>query len=304
MPLTPWRRAAAVRVRRRAADWLKIVHDIETRYYDFDGFVVIHGTDTMAYTASALSFLLQNLAKPIVLTGSQLPFASPYSDARRNLVVSVYCACNLDIPEVCIFFNRQLFRGNRAIKVNSWGLNAFESPNFPALATLGTNLSVSTEHIRPQPKGRFRVHTDFNRNILVLRLVPGFSDRALETIINDTNLQGLILQTYGTGNASSRRSEFLDVLARGVARGLVVVITSQCLSGMVDLTQYETGRRLQEIGCISAGDMTTETAATKLGYLLSLHLPPDELRRMMVTDLRGEMSTGAGQFHGRIRSEL
>ena len=258
----------------------------------------------MAYTASALSFLLQGLAKPVVLTGSQLPFSSVYSDARRNLIVSVYAAGSLDIPEVCIFFNRQLLRGNRAIKVNSWALNAFDSPNFSPLATLGTTISVASDLIRPQPKGRFRAHNDFNRNIVVLRLVPGFADSIIQSIFQDDAVQGLILQTYGTGNASSRRVEFLTSIAAGVAKGVVVVITSQCLSGTVDLSQYETGRKLQEIGCISAGDMTTEAAATKLGYLLSLNLPRDELRRLMVTDLRGEMSEGRPAFQGRVRSDL
>ena len=259
----------------------------------------------MAYTASALSFLLQNLAKPVVLTGSQLPFASVYSDARRNLIVSVYCAGNMDIPEVCIFFNRELFRGNRAVKVNSWGLNAFDSPNFPPLATLGTTISVAADQIRAQPKGRFRVHTTFNRNIVVLRLIPGFSDAVLRAIFADSTIQGIILQTYGTGNASSRRSEFLDVIAQGVSKGIVVVITSQCLSGTVDLGQYETGRRLQEIGCVSAGDMTTEAAATKLGYLLAQNLSRDELSRLMTTDMRGEMTdVRTRPFYGRVRSEL
>jgi L-asparaginase len=261
----------------------------------------------MAYTASALSFLLHNLGKPVVLTGSQLPFGSVYSDARRNLVVSIYCAATLEVPEVCIFFNRELLRGNRAVKVNSWALNAFASPNFPPLATLGTTISVAADLLRPPPRGRFRVHREFNRNIVVLRLIPGFSDTVLDALFAPgAGTQGVILQTYGTGNASSRRAELLEALGRVVSRGIVVVVTTQCLSGTVDLAQYETGRRLQEIGCVSAGDMTTEAAATKLGFLLSLGLPRDELCRQMITDLRGELSiAGQRPFHGgRLRAEL
>ena len=160
-------------------EWKQIIHLVEKNYYDYDGFVVIHGTDTMAYTASAVSFGLQNRGKPVIFTGSQLPFGSVYSDARRNVIVACYCASKFEIPEVCIFFNDQLIRGNRAIKTDSWDLHAFESPNFPPLATLGITIQVSNSNVREQPRGRFRVSSSFDTKVVVMRLTPGFTDDVL-----------------------------------------------------------------------------------------------------------------------------
>lgn len=271
------------------SEWGQIITVLDHNYYDYDGFVVIHGTDTMAYTASAVSFALQNLGKPVIFTGSQLPFGSVYSDARRNVIVAIYCAANFDVPEVCIFFNHKLFRGNRAIKTNSWDLDAFESPNFSPLATLGVTINLANELVRPQPRGRFRTTTAFNTNVVVMRLTPGFTDEVLSGVF-ETNVQGVVLETYGTGNVSARKRDFIEVVHNGIKKGIIVVIASQCNAGTVNLGAYETGKQLEKIGCLSARDMTTEATVTKLSYLLGLNIKHDEVCRLMETDLRGEFS--------------
>ncbi|KYQ88325.1 L-asparaginase I [Tieghemostelium lacteum] len=270
-------------------DWVRIASLIEKNYYDYDGFVVIHGTDTMAYTASALSFMLENLGKPVILTGSQIPFAELINDARRNLITSMIFAGKCDIPEVCIFFNNQLLRGCRSRKVDSWSLDAFESPNCPPLATLGMEINVNTDVILNQPKGRFRVHENINKNVAVVHLVPGFSDEAFENVLSEP-LEGLILSSYGSGNAPAKKKKFIDAITSAVKRGVIVVVTSQCLRGTVNLKQYATGKSLLDAGAISGYDMTIETAATKLGWLLGLGISKDQVKLLMEQDLRGEFT--------------
>jgi len=270
-------------------DWVKIAHLIEENYYDYDGFVVLHGTDTMAYTASALSFMLENLGKPVVFTGSQIPFAELINDARRNLLTAIIFAGKVDLPEVCIFFNNQLLRGCRSRKVDSWSLDAFDSPNCPPLATLGMEINVNYDIVLNQPKGRFRVHENINKNIAVVHLVPGFSDDTFENILSG-KIEGLILQSYGSGNAPAKKSKFLQLIQKAVQRGVIVVVTSQCLRGSVNLKQYATGKSLLDAGAISGFDMTIETAATKLGWLLGRGLTKDQVKILMETDLRGELT--------------
>ncbi|KAF2070122.1 hypothetical protein CYY_008562 [Polysphondylium violaceum] len=270
-------------------DWVKIAKLIEQNYYDYDGFVVLHGTDTMAYTASALSFMLENLGKPVVFTGSQIPFAELINDARRNLLTAIIFAGKVDLPEVCIFFNNQLLRGCRSRKVDSWSLDAFDSPNCPPLATLGMEINVNYDIVLNQPKGRFRVHEEINKNIAVVHLVPGFSDDTFENILSG-KIEGLILQSYGSGNAPAKKSKFLQSIQKAVQRGVIVVVTSQCLRGSVNLKQYATGKSLLDAGAISGFDMTIETAATKLGWLLGRGLTKEQVKILMETDLRGELT--------------
>eukprot|EP01133_Synstelium_polycarpum_P012828 gene12828-15057_t len=271
----------------------------ETNYYDYDGFVVIHGTDTMSYTASALSFMLENLGKPVILTGSQIPIGDIINDARRNLITSIMFAGKIDIPEVCIFFNNHLLRGCRSRKVDSWSLAAFETPNCLPLATLGMEINVNQDLMLNQPKGRFRVHEKINKNIAVLHLVPGFSDDCVENLLK-APLEGLIIQSYGSGNAPAKKKRFLNLIVDAVKRGVVVVVTSQCLKGTVNLKHYETGKSLLDAGAISGHDMTVEAAATKLGWLLDLGISKDQVRQLMEADLRGELTRAKKKFEQSI----
>jgi len=276
-------------------DWANIAEDISSNYYEYDGFVVIMGTDTMAYCASALSFMMENLGKPVVLTGSMIPFAVVYNDARRNLIVSLLIASNFDIPEVCIFFNNKLLRGNRSCKLNSMSLDAFDSPNYPPLATLGVGLKLGNADILQHPKGRLRVHTYMDSKIMVLRLVPGIQAQAIRSLISgggDQPLKALVIELFGNGNSPSRRGEFMDALKAAIDAGILVVACSQCPSGRVMLNKYAIARRLQSIGVLSAHDCTVEAATTKLMYLFGRGVTRDEAAFYMNQSLRGEMTMG------------
>ena len=255
-------------------DWGRLARQIRDSYYDYDGFVILHGTDTMAYTASALSFMLENLGKAIVLTGSMIPLAEVYNDARRNLLIALTFAAQLELCEVVIFFDDRLIRGNRAIKVDSSGLTAFDSPNFPPLATVGATIKCLEGGWRAPPKGRMRVHTDLDARVVTLNLAPGFDDSAISAMIQHApNLRGLVLQLYGTGNGPAQKRAFINVIKSAIDRGILVVATSQCLRGAVSLDTYEVGRKLLELGVVSAGDMTTEAVVTKMAYVRARAAP-------------------------------
>ena len=272
----------------RPADWQAVADDIHAHYGAFDGFVVLHGTDTMAYTASALSFMLEHLAKPVILTGSQIPLAEVRSDARENLITSLLLAAEHRIPEVCIYLNGTLLRGNRATKVSASGFGAFASPNFPALAEVGVNVTLQQDRLRPVPTKTFQVQRLKPVQVAALRLFPGISAESLANFLQ-APLQGLVLETYGAGNAPSRDEALLSVLRRAGERGVVIVNCTQCLRGRV-AADYAGGSALQQAGLVSGLDMTPEAALTKLIYLLSQDLSPQAVRSRIAQDLRGEVT--------------
>lgn len=272
--------------------WVQIATDIEENYHTYDGFVVIMGTDTMAYASSALSFMLENLAKPVVFTGSQIPFAQVYTDARRNLLVSMIVAATSDIPEVCVCFNDKVLRANRTVKVNSTGLDAFDSPNYHPLATLGTTIRQRREFVLSLPTGPMSVNKNLDEKVIVIKLVPGFDDESILALVKySTKLRAIVLEMYGTGNGPSKKDTLLEAIK--VARhekGIIVVALSQCLRGGVSLDTYTMGREFRNAGVISGGDMTTEACTTKLAYLCGMFSDPEEIERYMAINLRGELS--------------
>jgi len=275
------------------SDWVALAKTIAKHYYDYDGFVVIHGTDTMAYTASALSFMLEGLGKAVVITGSIIALREPFNDARRNLIASIMFASQLDLAEVCVFFNDKLLRGNRAIKSENAGLDAFSSPNYPILASIGASgISCHNRHQwLPPPVCRLRLHTNLDARVLVLRLTPGFDDSTIAAMVTHASqLRALVLSLYGTGNGPSHKSDFMDAIAEAIRKDILVVVVTQCPKGTVSLDTYEVGRRLLEIGVVSASDMTHEACVTKIAYLCGRGLTGAMLRSAMGENLRGELT--------------
>ncbi|MFK7930822.1 MAG: asparaginase [Myxococcota bacterium] len=272
----------------RREDWVRIAHAIEKHYDRYHGFVVLHGTDTMAYTASALSFMLAGLGKSVVLTGSQIPLARVRNDAVENLLGALMMAGHYTIPEVGIFFNGRLYRGNRASKVDASGFNAFRSGNFPPLAETGVQVDVRWDLIWPPADGPLHVRPIADVPVAAVRLFPGIRPKTLEQFLAPPT-QGLILETYGSGNGPSDRPDFLRVLREAVDRGVVIVNVTQCHRGQVS-TAYEAGVALAEVGVVPGGDMTPEAALTKLQWLLSQDLTVSEVRDLMGLSLRGELT--------------
>jgi len=271
--------------------WVRIANDIGDNYQSYDGFLVITGTDTMAYTASALSFMLENLGKTVVLTGSQIPFVKTYSDARRNLLSSMTLACSLDIPEVTLFFDDKLHRGNRSRKADSGSFDAFSSPNFPPLATMGLSVQVNKQLLLPQPKARFKVHVTMDFRVVVIKYVPYFDINALMRLaMNGGNTcKAIVLELYGTGNAPQNEPQMLKALQAAKQNGIVVVITSQCAAGSVLSSTYAINAHLTSIGVVPAADMTTEATCAKLAYLFGKKLSPDAVSAALTVNLRGEI---------------
>ena len=270
-------------------DWNRIGGIIQEHYEDFDGFVILHGTDTMAYTASALSFSLENLAKPVVITGSQIPLFEVRNDGMDNLLTSMLIAAEGRVHEVALCFSNKLMRGNRSVKTSATDLYAFSSPNYPALADIGTKINYNSMIPQRESKGAFRVQELKKIPIGIIKVFPGIQFELFEEIMSES-LKGIVLETFGAGNIPGTADAILPIVRKARENGTVLVICSQCLKGSVSLGTYETSAALKEAGAVCAYDMTTEAAVAKLYYLFSCGYDADTVKAKMEEDLVGELS--------------
>lgn len=273
--------------------WTELAELIKEKYNEFDGFVILHGSDTMSYTASALSFMLQNLAKPVVLTGSQLPIGEIRTDAKENLITALEIAATKKdgkamVPEVAVYFDFQLFRGNRSIKNDSEKFEAFSSPNYPVLAEAGVNLDFFSNYILPIPTEEFQIHTKFNSNIGVLKMYPGITENAVRAI-TESKVDAIVLESFGSGNTTTA-DWFITCLQEAISSDKIIVDISQCNGGSVQLGKYETSRKLQKMGVVSGYDMTFEATVTKLMYLMGKGLAINGIKEIMEISIAGELT--------------
>lgn len=269
-------------------EWQRIADDIREHYDQYDGFVILHGTDTMAYTASALSFMLENLGKPVIITGSQIPLAELRSDGQANLLNALHIAANYPIHEVTLFFNNLLLRGNRSTKSHADGFNAFTSPNFPPLLEAGISIELKGAEINKQPEGDFHVHTITEQPVAIIMMYPGISPDVIRNALKQP-VNAMILLTFGVGNAP-QNPELLGLLKEASEREIIVINLTQCLAGKVNMEGYATGCALADAGVISGYDLIPEAALAKLHFLLSQNLSYDEICQQLQEDLRGELS--------------
>ncbi|MGN6492061.1 MAG: asparaginase [Agriterribacter sp.] len=274
--------------------WVQLAELIYEKYPHYDGFIILHGSDTMAFTASALSFMFQNLAKPVILTGSQLPIGEIRTDAKENIITTMEIAGARKnglalVPEVCIYFDYFLFRGNRTKKFNTETFEAFRSINYPPLAEAGIDIKYNEKFILPSPNQQFSINTNLCTDIAVLKMFPGISENTVTAVLNTPGLKAVIMETFGNGNTTTA-PWFIKCLDHTIQKGIVVLDRTQCDGGSVELGRYETSAYLQQIGVTNGNDLTYEAAVTKLMFVLGQNLPLTEVKKLLETSLKGELT--------------
>jgi L-asparaginase len=276
------------------AIWINIAETIKKNYDKHDGFVILHGSDTMSFTASALSFMLENLNKPVILTGSQLPIGTIRTDGKENLITAIEIAAAKEkgkpvVTEVCIYFEYQLYRGNRTHKYNAEHFQAFQSPNYPILAEAGVHLKYNRAALKKTNAKKLSVQTNLDPDIAILKMFPGITQNAVNAILNTKDLKAVILETFGAGNATTQ-SWFIESLKKAISKNILILNVTQCNAGKVEQGKYATSAAFKKMGVIGGSDITTEAAVAKLMYVLGTTSDKKEIQKLMNTDLRGEMT--------------